>query len=81
VPSNTVLNKEAWPEDVRAAAQQTHQDDIELLLARTLARGLVLLSEYSPQSIAGTIFFRALRKGANTITDNIPLSTFRVDNL
>ena len=54
--------------------------DKEPLLARTSARGLVLVSEYGPQRIAGAALFLMLRNAAGGITDNIPLSTFRVDN-
>lgn len=54
--------------------------DTQPLLARTSARGLVLVSEYSPQRIAGAVFLLALRNAAGGITDSVPLSTFRVDN-
>jgi hypothetical protein len=53
--------------------------DTDPLLARTSAGGLVLVSEYSPQRIAGALFFLRLRNGDGKITGDVPLSTFRVD--
>jgi hypothetical protein len=54
--------------------------DTEPLLARTSARGLVLVTEYGPQRLAGAMFFLMLRNAAGLITSSVPLATFRVDN-
>ena len=54
--------------------------DTEPLRARTSARGLVLVSEYTPQRISGAVFLLMLRNAAGAITDGIPVGTFRVDN-
>lgn len=54
--------------------------DTDPLRARTSARGLVLVTEYSPQRLAGSIFFLMLRNAAGLVTDSFPFGTFRVDN-
>jgi hypothetical protein len=54
--------------------------DTEPFRARTSARGLVLVSEYSPQRLAGAVFFLRLQGPANNVTDDIPFGTFRVDD-
>lgn len=50
------------------------------LLARTSKRGLVLVTEYSPERLAGALFFLELRNGAGLVRSNVPFGTFRVDH-
>jgi hypothetical protein len=54
--------------------------DSEPLRARTSARGLVLVTEYGPERLAGAVFFVMLRNAAGLVTDAFPFGTFRVDH-
>lgn len=53
--------------------------DTNTLLARTSARGMVLISEFDDTKLAGAVFFLSLRNAGGFVVDTYPFGTFRVN--